>query len=192
MDCYSMNRRFSSFMALGPLSSGYGVDETGGAAAGQASSWSSPGSMLMKDIKQYRNVEHRPMSSPPFAGAFGSAVGRTGGASGGGPASKLMGEELNPAGADAYWRTAYRSEPYFSKLYGYEDYAPAYRTAHAHRLANFEGAWEQAEAELKSGWEKVKHTSRLQWDEARHAARAAWHRAKRPTPPPPEKNSALA
>jgi len=115
-----------------------------------------------------------------IGGPIGAAIGGVIGAVAGGIAGRDAGELFNPTGVDVYWTNAYRNEPYYDNLYTYEDYAPAYRAAHFHRLGNYDGLWDQAEIELKSAWEHSKATSRLKWEQARHAARAAWHRVDRP------------
>lgn len=116
-----------------------------------------------------------------IGGPIGAAAFGTLGAIAGGLAGRDAGEAVHPTGDEVHWRNSYRSEPYFSSLYNYEDYAPAYRAAWIHRMSHPEGSWAQAEIDLKAGWEHCKDKSHLLWDDARHAAHAAWHRVRSST-----------
>jgi ElaB/YqjD/DUF883 family membrane-anchored ribosome-binding protein len=80
-----------------------------------------------------------------------------------------------PSADDAYWRTKYRDEPYYSSSRSYDDYAPAYRLAH-HRRLQSGGSYDASEGQLARDWESAKGVSRLTWLEARQATRAAWDR----------------
>ena len=82
---------------------------------------------------------------------------------------------INPTAEDAYWRQAFRDEPYYQPDLAYEDYSPAYRVGYTGPLRR-EGTFDSLEAVLRQDWEQVKGRSRLQWDEARLAAQAAWER----------------
>lgn len=86
---------------------------------------------------------------------------------------------INPTAQDAYWRRAYRDEPYFRADLGYDDYSPAYRVGYTGPLRR-DGTFAALEAVLRLDWDRVKGRSRLSWDEARLAARAAWDRVTEP------------
>ena len=85
---------------------------------------------------------------------------------------------INPTAEEAYWRNAYRREPYYRSEFTYEDYDPAYRVGYTAPVRR-SGEFAQLEPELKSDFDRVRGKSRLRWEEAREAARAAWHRATR-------------
>ncbi len=82
---------------------------------------------------------------------------------------------INPTAEEAYWREAFRSEPYYRSDLTYEDYGPAYRVGYTGPVRR-NGEFEQLEGELKSDFESVRGKSRLRWEEAREATRAAWKR----------------
>jgi hypothetical protein len=83
---------------------------------------------------------------------------------------------INPTAEEAYWRDAYRREPYYRSEFGYEDYDPAYRVGYTGPVRR-SGEFEQLEGELARDFDRVRGRSRLRWEEAREAARAAWRRA---------------
>ncbi len=86
---------------------------------------------------------------------------------------------INPTAEDAYWRQAFRQEPYYRAQLSYEDYSPAYRVGYTGPLRR-EGSFASLETLLRQDWERVKGRSRLSWDEAREATRAAWERVAEP------------
>jgi hypothetical protein len=124
-----------------------------------------------------------------IAGPIGSAIGVAVGAVAGGLVGKDAGETVRPTNGEVNWTEShteddwtefYRTQAYVNTHYTYEDYAPAYRAAHAMRLRNYDGSWEQAEPFLRANWERSSGGSRLSWDEARDASQAAWLQTQRP------------
>jgi len=109
----------------------------------------------------------------PFTGAPGSR-----------PAGTTSGATFNPSVHDIYWREAHTREPYYSKDYTYEDYAPGYRTGYeaAGRYLGQDRKFDDLESELRANYERIKGKSRLAWDDVKDAARAAWHRVERMMP----------
>jgi hypothetical protein len=85
---------------------------------------------------------------------------------------------VNPTAEEAYWRDAYRREPYFRGEFTYEDYGPAYRVGYTGPVRRT-GDFEQLEPVLRDDFDRVRGKSRLRWEEAREATRAAWRRATR-------------
>ncbi|HSI53587.1 MAG TPA: hypothetical protein VK981_06410 [Ramlibacter sp.] len=83
---------------------------------------------------------------------------------------------INPTAEDAYWRQAFRDEPYYRAPLSYDDYSPAYRVGYTGPLRR-EGSFESLEIVLRNDWEQVKGRSRIDWAQARPAIRAAWDRA---------------
>lgn len=83
---------------------------------------------------------------------------------------------INPTAEEAYWREAYRTEPYYRADCTYDDYGPAYRVGYTAPVRRH-GEFAQLERELKDDFQQVRGRSRLRWEEAREAARAAWCRA---------------
>jgi hypothetical protein len=118
------------------------------------------------------------------AGPIGTVLGGAAGAIAGGLAGKGAAEGVNPTAEDSYWRENYNKTPGYKTGYGYDDYAPAYRTGYT--------GWERARASgesfdtyeptLRSEYESNKGKSRLDWEEAKDATRAAWHRVERAMP----------
>ena len=85
---------------------------------------------------------------------------------------------FNPTAEEAYWRDAFRREPYYRTEFTYEDYSPAYRVGYTGPVRR-SGEFESLEGELKNDFDQVRGRSRLRWEEAREAARAAWRRTQR-------------
>jgi len=82
---------------------------------------------------------------------------------------------INPTAEEAFWRDAFKREPYYRASMGYDDYSPAYRVGYTGPLRR-EGTFDSLETQLEQDWLCVKGRSRLTWTEARLAARAAWRR----------------
>lgn len=116
------------------------------------------------------------------AGPVGTAVGAAVGAVAGGLAGKAVGERVNPTVEDAHWRENYQNEPYYNKDYGYDDYAPAYRTGYEARERYPDRRFDEVERDLSTDYERSRGNSRLGWEEARPASRAAWDRIERAIP----------
>lgn len=78
---------------------------------------------------------------------------------------------------DQYWRTNYRSRPYFSTRGGdYDFYQPGYR--YGYEAANrYQGRdWDDVEPELSSGWGSYEYRGSSTWEQIKDAARDAWDR----------------
>jgi hypothetical protein len=82
---------------------------------------------------------------------------------------------INPTAEEAYWREAFRREPYFRADLDYDDYSPAYRVGYTGPVRRA-GEFDQIEGELKNDFQQVRGRSRLRWEDAREATRAAWRR----------------
>ncbi|MCG2591820.1 hypothetical protein LZ009_03410 [Ramlibacter sp. XY19] len=82
---------------------------------------------------------------------------------------------INPTAEEAYWRDAYRREPYYRAEFSYEDYSPAYRVGYTGPVRRH-GEFDELEHALKDDFQRVRGRSRLRWEEAREATRAAWRR----------------
>jgi uncharacterized protein (TIGR02284 family) len=108
-------------------------------------------------------------------GPVGAAVGGVLGAVAGGLAGKGAAEGLNPTAEEAYWRDAYKSEPYYREGFAYDEYAPAYRLGYNGR-ARYSGEWVDVEPHFASDWSTANSGSSLAWPEARYATHAAWTR----------------
>jgi len=87
---------------------------------------------------------------------------------------------INPMAEDAYWRHAFRDEPYVQPELSYDDYGPAYRVGYTGPVRR-EGSFNALEHALQQDWNQVKGRSRLDWKEARQATRAAWERVTEPS-----------
>lgn len=111
-----------------------------------------------------------------FGGPVGAAVGGVVGAVAGGLAGKSAAEAVNPTAEEAYWRGAYRDEPYVAEGRSYDDYHPAYALGWQ-SVGMYEGSFEAVEPQLRDRWNNDRSTSRMDWPEAREATRAARDRA---------------
>ena len=117
------------------------------------------------------------------AAPIGAVVGTVVGAIAGGLAGKGVAEAVNPTTEDAYWRENYKTRPYATGDFTYEeDYRPAYRYGWESR-SRYEGRkFEDVESDLGRDWDRTKDRSRLSWDRAKEATRDAWHRVERAIP----------
>lgn len=111
-----------------------------------------------------------------FGGPVGAAVGGVIGAVAGGLAGKAAGEAVNPTDEEAFWRGAYRDEPYYADGRSYEDYHPAYALGWQ-SVGLYEGPFETVEPTLRDRWITDNASSPLDWPDAREATRAARDRA---------------
>ena len=110
------------------------------------------------------------------AGPVGATLGGIAGAVTGGLAGKAAAEAVNPTAEEAYWRSAYITEPYYEKGRTYEDYHPAYSLGWS-GVGTYGGTFDVAEPRLSADWERGRGTSALEWNSAKPAAQAAWERA---------------
>jgi len=117
-----------------------------------------------------------------LGGPVGAVVGATVGAVAGGLAGKAVAEKANPTIEDAYWRSNYKTRPYYSANRDYEHYQPAYRYGWESRSRHEGKKWDEVEGELATGWDKAKGKSELAWDDAKHATKDAWHRIEKKLP----------
>ena len=87
-------------------------------------------------------------------------------------------ELVDPAAEDAYWREAYKNEPYYVQGTDFDRYQNAYRVGYLGR-AKYDGrAYHEIEDELAADYAR-EQVDDFTWDEARSAARAAWDRVDR-------------
>jgi hypothetical protein len=108
--------------------------------------------------------------------AAGAAIGGIAG----GMVGKGAGHLVNPTAEDAYWRTNYQTQPYYTTGYTYDDYSPAY--ALGYNNARRFPSYDLAEPHMADEWDRVKGSSRLSWEQAKAASRAAWDRVERAIP----------
>ncbi len=84
---------------------------------------------------------------------------------------------VDPQREDAYWKRAYRAQPYHRPECGYEeDYASAYCVGYI-GYGQYGGSFDDAEKSLCANWIRIRGDSRLTVDEAMQAIRAAWEHA---------------
>ena len=112
------------------------------------------------------------------AGPVGVTIGGIAGAVTGGLAGKAAAESINPTAEEAYWRDAYRDEPYYDKARAYDDYHPAYALGWS-SVGTYDGSFEASDARLAAEWDSRRGDSSLDWEKARPATQAAWDRAAR-------------
>ena len=113
---------------------------------------------------------------PGIGTVAGGVIGAVVGGTGGGLAGKAVAEQIDPTAEDAYWRDNYKTRPYYSSGYSYDEYAPAYRYGWESRSQYAGRSYDDVESSLASGWDKAKANSRLTWEKARDATRDAWNR----------------
>ncbi len=86
---------------------------------------------------------------------------------------------IDPLDEAAFWRTQHRFQRFATGLFGYEDFAPAYRCGVDQFLREPFLSFTKAETCLEQLWPRLRGSSRLPWKQARFAARASWERAQR-------------
>ncbi len=113
-----------------------------------------------------------------LGGPVGTVVGGVVGAVAGGLAGKGAAEVIDPTVEEAYWRTTYKTVPYFVKAgdYDFNDYGPAYRYGWEARSRHAGRRFDEVEGDLERAWGGAKATSRLGWSDAKSAVHAAWQR----------------
>ena len=116
---------------------------------------------------------------PGVGTAIGGVIGAIVGATGGGYVGKEVAESINPSVEDEYWRSSYKTRPYYVADTSYDDYAPAYRYGWEARSRLADRQYTDVENDLAGGWDKVRANSRLGWEKAKAATRDAWDRADR-------------
>ena len=157
-------------------------------------------------VNEGMNEKHRDMNRDPITGApgshpLGTGVGATGGALagavigslfgpigtliggavgaiGGGAAGRSVAERVDPTGESEYWRSNYKTRPYFLSTFDFDtDYAAAYTYGSDARTRYVGRQWDdRLDNDLRRGWDKIKAKSRLTWDEAKDAVHDAWNR----------------
>ena len=114
------------------------------------------------------------------AGPAGTVAGAVVGGIAGGLAGKAIAENVNPTLESDYWRENYRSRPYYTDEYEYDDYAPAYRMGWE-SYTNDARDWASVEPDVRRRWQEERWENEggappMSWEEARYAARDAYER----------------
>lgn len=109
-------------------------------------------------------------------GPIGAAVGAVIGGLAGGLAGKGVAESYDPTVEMEYWRNEYKSRPYYSDDYTFEDYEPAYRAGVESYSSGSSESWAETEADARARWEMQNQHPDLRWNDARRAAQDAYHR----------------
>lgn len=114
------------------------------------------------------------------AGPIGAIAGAAIGAVIGGVAGHEVAADIDPVTEDEFWRANHTLTPYYSSMYTYDEYEPAYRYGWESysRRNGPDTTFETIEADLGHGWMKAKGASRLGWDHAKQATKDAWTRVK--------------
>jgi uncharacterized protein YcfJ len=108
------------------------------------------------------------------AGPAGTLVGAAVGAIAGGLAGKGVAEMVDPTVEDTYWRDNHAKQPYYSRDYTYDDYAPAYRAGYEGRVKYHGRAFDDIETDLEADYKR--HNGKLDWVDVKDATRNAWNR----------------
>jgi hypothetical protein len=93
--------------------------------------------------------------------------------------NKTPGSGAGGAGTDeeeAYWRERHPTQPYASRDFSYDHYAPAYRVGYEAATKYAGKGFEEIETDLALDYERARPDSPLPWDQARPAVKAAWDR----------------
>lgn len=116
-------------------------------------------------------------------GPIGAGVGAVVGAVTGGMAGKEAAEAINPTTEHAFWRTEYRSRPYFTQDSPYEEFGPAYQYGwESYAALPAKGkTFKDMEPQLRRDWDHHRGGSKLNWEKARDATRDAWQRVESAT-----------
>jgi hypothetical protein len=81
-----------------------------------------------------------------------------------------------------HWQRNFKDEPYYSEIYSWEDFDPAYRYAYKSYEENPHARFEDLETRLEAGWDIAKGKSKLAWADAKQAMRSAWNSVERVIP----------
>jgi hypothetical protein len=112
------------------------------------------------------------------AGPVGTVIGAAVGAVVGGLGGKAVAEHFDPTVEEQYWRSAYNSEPYYKREFGFDDYAPAYRLGGEAYGRYGDKPFADFEKDLAEDYQRARGKSRLEWNDAKAATRAAWTRVR--------------
>ena len=88
-----------------------------------------------------------------LAGPIGTVAGAVVGGVAGALAGKAIAENVNPTVETDYWRRSYKTRPYYTDEYSYDDYESAYRLG----WENYNDTarnWGVREPELKKKWQE--------------------------------------
>jgi len=112
------------------------------------------------------------------AGPVGAVAGAVVGAVAGGMAGNAAAAALDPTIETKYWKESHASKIYSKGVFGYDEFAPAYRYGWESfgRRTSEDKTFAGVESDLGRGWDKAKGTSRLTWDQAKPATHDAWDR----------------
>ena len=112
-------------------------------------------------------------------GPVGAVIGAAVGAVAGGLAGKSSAEALNHTAEEKFWRETYIREPYYTKGFAYEYYAPGFRAGWEGRVRHGAATFAEAEAELMAEYLRTKSELDPIWQDIRPAAHAAFNRVDR-------------
>lgn len=87
-----------------------------------------------------------------------------------------MGQPMDPAEEDSFWRENFRNEPYYRDGRDYDFYSAAYRAGFEGRARHEGRRFEDIEDELAEDYRRLSGTTDTSWDDVRDATRAAWER----------------
>lgn len=113
-----------------------------------------------------------------LAGPAGTLVGAAVAGIAGGVAGNKVGELVNPAEEEAYWRENFRNEPYYARGRDWDHYAGAYRAGYEGRVRYDGRAYDDVEDILAADYARFQGSGPA-WDDVRPATRAAWERVDR-------------
>lgn len=124
------------------------------------------------------------LAGAAIGGPIGAVAGAIAGAVIGGAGGHAVGEVIDPTVELSYWRTNYKTRPYYKQGRTFEDYEPAYRFGWENAMTRRDVTFDEAEkAHLSGGWVAARGDSRQAWEEAREASRDAWTHARKDRKP---------
>ena len=94
-----------------------------------------------------------------------------------------LGDTIDEAREDEYWRSNYASRPYVGQGEEYDAYRPAYKYGWEAYGRSEGRSFDEAEIDLRRDWEaRGSAGGGMTWERAKQAVRDAWHRVERALP----------
>jgi hypothetical protein len=103
------------------------------------------------------------LAAGPIGAIFGAAVGAVVGGLGG----KALANHFDPTVEEQFWRGAYRAKPCYTRGFGFDDDALAYRLGDGAFGRYGDAPFEDFEDDLADNYQRARGKRRLEWDDGR-------------------------